>query len=64
VTCDDEKALKEFKTRRAKDLARDKGGHLVFLAESAWALKMAQENHPEVQFHFTSEMNGSVGAAA
>jgi len=62
VTCDDPKAFKEFQTRRAKDLARDKEGNLVYLAESAWSLKMAQENHPEVQFHFTSEMNGEVSA--
>ncbi len=58
VTCDDPKAMQEFMTRRNKDLARDKHGNLVFLAESAWALKMAQENHPAVAFHFTSEMNG------
>ena len=55
VTCDDKAAFKEFDSRRKKDLARDKDGNLVFLAESAWALKMAQENHPEVQFHFTSD---------
>jgi peptide chain release factor 3 len=58
VTCGAPRAFKEFRTRRARDLARDKDGHLVYLAESAWSLKMAQENHPEVQFHFTSEMNG------
>jgi peptide chain release factor 3 len=55
VSCDDEKALKEFLSRRKRDIARDKDGQLVFLAESAWTLNMAQENHPEVQFHFTSE---------
>ncbi|HKK80099.1 MAG TPA: peptide chain release factor 3, partial [Phaeodactylibacter sp.] len=55
VSCKDSKALEEFRRRRAKDLARDKHGQLVYLAESAWSLKMAQENHPEVQFHFTSE---------
>lgn len=55
VSCDDAKALKEFKSRRKRDLAKDVHGQLVFLAESAWTLKMAQENHPKVQFHFTSE---------
>lgn len=55
VSCKDRKALENFRRRRAKDLARDKHGQLVYLAESAWSLKMAQENHPEVQFHFTSE---------
>ncbi|MEO1257725.1 MAG: peptide chain release factor 3 [Bacteroidota bacterium] len=56
VTCDDKVAFKEFTTRRSKDLARDKDGHLVYLAESAWSLKMAQDNHPKVEFHFTSDM--------
>lgn len=55
ISCDDEKALKEFLHRRRRDMARDKHDRLVFLAESAWALKMAQENHPKVQFHFKSE---------
>lgn len=55
VTCDDEAALKAFIQRRKRDLARDKHGQLVYLAESAWSLQMAQENHPEVHFHFKSE---------
>jgi len=55
VTCDDAAALKEFEQRRKNDLALDKQGNLVFLAPSAWALQMAQENHPKVEFHFTSE---------
>jgi peptide chain release factor 3 len=55
VSCNDPAALKEFISRRKKDLARDTDGKLVYLAESAWTLKMAQENHPDVSFHFTSE---------
>jgi peptide chain release factor 3 len=55
VSCKDGKALEEFKRRRSRDLARDKHGQLVYLAESAWSLKMAQDNHPEIEFHFTSE---------
>ncbi|HMQ48128.1 MAG TPA: peptide chain release factor 3 [Saprospiraceae bacterium] len=55
ISCQDEKALKEFISRRKRDIARDTDGNLVFLAESAWTLKMAQENHPEMRFHFTSE---------
>ncbi len=56
ISCKDEKKLKEFVSRRKRDIARDKDGQLVFLAESAWTLKMAQENFPDVQFHFTSEV--------
>ncbi|MEZ5041727.1 MAG: peptide chain release factor 3 [Saprospiraceae bacterium] len=55
VACDDPTALKEFLARRKRDLAMDKDGKLVFLAESAWTLNLAQENHPKVKFHFTSE---------
>ncbi|MEN0005152.1 MAG: peptide chain release factor 3 [Bacteroidota bacterium] len=55
VTCTDKVALKEFMSRRKRDIARDKHMNLVFLAESAWALQMAQENHPKVLFHFTDE---------
>ncbi|HMG14649.1 MAG TPA: hypothetical protein VK590_04330, partial [Saprospiraceae bacterium] len=55
ITCPDQKELNEFMTRRKQDLAKDKDGYTVFLTQSAWALKMAQENHPKVQFHFTSE---------
>ena len=55
IESDNESALKEFSKKRKKDLAKDKDGKLVFLAESAWTLKMAQENFPEIKFHFTSE---------
>ncbi|MBK9271528.1 MAG: peptide chain release factor 3 [Saprospiraceae bacterium] len=55
VTCEDQKVLNEFMTRRKKDLARDKDGKLVFLAESAWTLRLAQENFSEVQLHTSSE---------
>lgn len=56
VTCEDKVAMKDFLNRRGRDLARDIDDHLVFLAESPWMLKMAQDNHPKVEFHFTSEM--------
>ncbi len=55
VSCDDPEEFKAFLNRRKNDIAKDKDGKLVFLAESAWMLKMAGENFPKVQFHFTSE---------
>ena len=55
VSGDDAAALKEFTQRRGKDLARDKHGQLVYMAESAWGLNMVRENHPGIEFHFTSE---------
>lgn len=56
VSCSDATALKEFRQRRQKELATDTSGRLVFMAESAWMLKVTQEAHPLVQFHFTSEL--------
>lgn len=55
VSCDDANILREFKKRRHKDLAKDKDGKLVYMAETAWGLKTVQEAHPEVEFHMTSE---------
>jgi peptide chain release factor 3 len=55
ITTDDDAALKEFLQRRKNDMAKDKYGNWVFLAQSAWTLQMAQENHPEIAFHFKSE---------
>ncbi len=55
VTCKVKSKLDEFIARRKRDLARDKDGKLVFLAESAWTLKLLQENFPDVQFHMSSE---------
>jgi len=54
ITFDDPAIYKELRTKRGKDLARDKDGNLVYLAESAWALQMAQENFPQVKFSFQS----------
>lgn len=55
VHCDNSAALKEFELKRKRDLAHDKDGKLVFMAESAWSLQMARENHPKVEFRDTSE---------
>ena len=55
VTCDDRKAYDEFYDRRRRDMAVDKHGLPVFLAESSWALQTAQEQHPKVTFHLNSD---------
>jgi peptide chain release factor 3 len=47
--------LDDFKKRKYQSLAVDKRGCDVFLAESAYALEMAQQNFPDISFHFTSE---------
>ncbi len=56
-TSDNKEQLKDFKTRKAINLAEDKWGRDVFLAESAFALQMAQEKYPDIKFHFTSEFD-------
>ncbi len=55
VEAEDPAKLKEFLKRKLKDIATDTEGKMVFLAESAWMLKMAQEKYPDIKFHFTSE---------
>lgn len=56
VNSTDKKALKEFQQRRKNNLAFDKKGDLVFLAESAWALQRVQEAHADIKFTFKSEV--------
>jgi peptide chain release factor 3 len=51
----EEEAIKEFMKFRMNNIAWDKDGQPVFLAETAYILRMAQDNHPKIQFHSTSE---------
>src|SRR5690606_26382849 len=45
----------EFKRVKQKFLAHDKQGQLVFLADSAFSIQMAQQKYPTVKLHFVSE---------
>jgi peptide chain release factor 3 len=47
--------LKDFRLRKYQQLATDKEGREVYMAESSYALQMARESFPEITFHFTSE---------
>jgi len=51
----DKKALERFTTLKRHNIAFDKEGRPVFLADSLWSLKINQDNFPELSFHFTSE---------
>ncbi len=51
----DAKALRELRERRKANLALDTEGRLVYLAESPWMLKMAQDQHAGVVWRDTSE---------
>jgi peptide chain release factor 3 len=55
VTCDDKAKLDEFVRFRQHQVATDKDGNIVYLADSQWMLDQMIKNHPEVEFHFTSE---------
>ena len=55
LSASEKKKLDEFMFEKAHHMAMDKDGRPVFLAESAWALQMAQEKNPDIKFHFISE---------
>ncbi|MDR3329094.1 MAG: peptide chain release factor 3 [Prevotellaceae bacterium] len=47
--------LADFMLRKHTNMATDKHGRDVYLADSAYALQMAQEKFPDIKFYFTSE---------
>ena len=47
--------LADFKRRKPTNMAVDKHGRDVFLADTSYALTLAQENFKEIRFKFTSE---------
>jgi len=51
----DAEKIKDFRLRKYQQLATDKEGREVYMAESPYALQMAQDNFPEITFHFSSE---------
>ena len=51
----DKVEIDDFKKKKYKMMATDKHGRDVFLAESSYALTMAQENFKKILFHFNSE---------
>ena len=57
VETEDEKSeeFKDFKRVKAKFLAKDKRGQLVFLADSQFSLQMTIDKYKTLKFHYTSE---------
>jgi peptide chain release factor 3 len=55
IETDHAEKLKDFRLRKYQQLATDKEGREVYMAESPYALQMARDNFPEIAFHFTSE---------
>ncbi len=55
IESDNIEKLKDFRLRKYQQLATDKQGREVYMAESPYGLQMARDNFPEITFHFTSE---------
>ncbi|MDL2223099.1 peptide chain release factor 3 [Bacteroidales bacterium OttesenSCG-928-M11] len=55
IESESDEALNNFKKRKYQYMALDKEGRDVFLADSNYVLQMAQQDFPELKFHFTSE---------
>jgi len=55
IESDDPQALDQFKRRKYQFMAFDKDGRDVFLAESEYVLRMAQQDFEAIRFHFNSE---------
>lgn len=57
LTSTDQKKLDEFIRFKQANIAEDKDGHLVYLAQSEWFLNTERTNNPDIEFHFTSEIH-------
>jgi peptide chain release factor 3 len=55
MTTNDETKLEDFIKRKAQNIAKDKDGNYVFLAQTKFLLQSAQADYPEITFHTTSE---------
>ena len=57
LTSTNDKKLEEFTRFKGANIAHDKDGHLVYLAQSEWFLNTERTNNPDIEFHFTSEIH-------
>ncbi|MBL7770094.1 MAG: peptide chain release factor 3 [Flavipsychrobacter sp.] len=57
ITSKNPEKLKEFTRFKSANIAEDKDGHLVYLAQSEWFLNTERTNNPDIEFHFTSEIH-------
>lgn len=49
--------LHDFTRFKAANVAEDKNGRLVYLAQSEWYLNTEIANNPDIQFHFSNEIH-------
>ena len=57
LTSEDSKKLEDFTRYKQANIAEDKDGHVVYLAQSEWFLNTEISNNPDITFHFTSEIH-------
>ncbi|MDR1887419.1 MAG: peptide chain release factor 3 [Prevotellaceae bacterium] len=55
IESDDSLQLEDFMVRKYNNIASDKYGRNVFLADSAYSLQTAKDKFDKIKFHFTSE---------
>lgn len=55
IESDNKEQLESFKKRKHQFMAIDREGRDVFLADSGYVLTMAQQDFPDIRFHFSSE---------
>ncbi len=55
IESDNAEQLTDFKRRKHSNMAIDKHGRDVYLADTSYGLALAQENFKEIRFKFTSE---------
>ena len=56
---DNKEQLEDFRKRKANNIALDKEGREVFMADTPFALQMAQDKYKDIKFYFTSEFKDS-----
>ena len=57
ITSKDSKKLDDFMRFKTNNMAADKDGMPVYLAQSEWFLNTERQNNPDIEFHFTSEIH-------
>lgn len=57
ITSEDKNKLNDFIRFKQANIAEDKDGQLVYLAQSEWFLNTEIQNNPGIKFHFTSEIH-------
>jgi peptide chain release factor 3 len=57
LTSKDPKKVEDFAKYKQANIGEDKDGNVVYLAQSDWFLNTEIANNPDIDFHFTSEVN-------